>query len=493
MKILLVHPKYPDTFWSFKYALRFVFKKAGHPPLGLLTVASLLPKDFELKLVDMNVEELKEKHILWADYVFIGAMAIQKSSAVEVIAQCKTLGATVVAGGPLFTTDHEEFPDVDHFVLGEAEITLPQFIEDLRNTTPKQIYTSEQKADITTTPLPMWEILNMKKYASLNVQYSRGCPFNCDFCDITLLYGRVPRTKTTEQVIQELDKIYSMGWRGNVFFVDDNFIGNKRKLKSEVLPAIIKWMDERKHPFSYITQASIELADDEVLMTQMAKAGFDAVFIGIETPSEEGLAECTKHQNKGRDLVATVKKIQHFGLQVHAGFIVGFDSDPSTIFEKQIKFIQQSGITTAMVGLLNAFKGTRLYQRLEKENRLVKDVSGDNTDCSINFIPKMNYDTLIEGYKKILATIYSPKNYYARVRIFLKEYRPVKKPSAKINFAHLLGFLRSVVRLGVIGKERFHYWKLLIWSLFRRPRLFPLASTLAVYGFHFRRVFEKNM
>lgn len=493
MRILLVYPKYPDTFWSFKYALKFVFKKAGHPPLGLLTVASLLPRDFELKLVDMNVEKLKEKHILWADHVFIGAMAIQKKSAVEVIARCKALGAKVVAGGPLFTTAHEEFPDVDHFVLGEAEITLPQFIEDLRNATPKQIYTSEQKADITTTPLPMWEILNMKKYASMNVQYSRGCPFNCDFCDITLLYGRVPRTKTTAQVIQELDRIYSMGWRGNVFFVDDNFIGNKRKLKSDVLPAIIKWMDERKHPFTYITQASIELADDEELMTQMAKAGFDAVFVGIETPNEDGLTECTKHQNKGRDLVATVKKIQHFGLQVHAGFIVGFDSDPSTIFEKQIKFIQQSGITTAMVGLLNAFKGTSLYQRLEKENRLVKDISGDNTDCSINFVPKMNYDTLIDGYKKILATIYAPKNYYARVRVFLREYQPIQKPSVKISMTQFFGFLRSIVRLGVIGKERVQYWKLLIWSLFRRPRLFPLASTLAVYGFHFRRVFEKNM
>jgi radical SAM superfamily enzyme YgiQ (UPF0313 family) len=346
---------------------------------------------------------------------------------------------------------------------------------------------------MTKTPLPMWELLNMKRYASLNVQYSRGCPFNCDFCDITLFHGRVPRTKTAGQVIQELDRIYSMGWRGNVFFVDDNFIGNKRKLKTDVLPSVIEWMDERRYPFSFITQASIELADDEELMTLMARAGFDAVFVGIETPSEEGLAECAKHQNKGRDMVATVKKIQRFGLQVHAGFIVGFDSDPHTIFERQIKFIQQSGITTAMVGLLNAFKGTRLYQRLEKENRLVKDITGDNTDCSINFVPKMDRDTLIDGYKKILAAIYSPKNYYARVKTFLREYRPIQRPPARISLAQLAGFFRSAVRLGVIGKERFQYWKLLIWSLFRRPRLFPLASTLAVYGFHFRRIFEKNM
>jgi len=493
MKILLIHPKYPDTFWSFKYALKFAFKKAGHPPLGLLTVASLLPRDWDKKLVDLNVEKLKDKHIKWADYVFIGAMAIQKKSTREIIERCKKLGAKIVAGGPLFTTEHTEFDGVDHLVLNEAEITLPMFLEDLKNGHAGHLYTSEQRADISSTPLPTWNILNIKKYASMNIQYSRGCPFNCDFCDITLLYGRVPRTKTRDQIVQELEEIYRMGWRGNVFFVDDNFIGNKGRLKKEILPAIIQWMEEKKHPFSFITQASIELADDETLMTMMAGAGFDSVFIGIETPNEDALVECTKHQNKNRDLVATVKKIQNFGLQVQAGFIVGFDSDPQSIFDRQIKFIQQSGITTAMVGLLNAFKGTRLYQRLEKENRLVKNITGDNTDCSINFVPKMNYDTLISGYKRILATIYSPKNYYARVISFLKEYKPVQKQAVNFRFTHLLGFIKSIVRLGIIGKERFQYWKLLLWSLFKKPRLLPLASTLAVYGFHFRRIFEKNM
>ncbi len=491
MKILLVYPEYPDTFWSFKYALKFIFKKAGHPPLGLLTVASLLPKEFEQRLVDLNIRKLKDKDLKWADYVFLSAMAVQRDSAREIIERCNRLGVKVVAGGPLFTSEYEEFEGVNHFVLNEAEITLPDFLHDLKKGEPKPFYRTDNFVDMEKSPLPKFEMLRAKKYASMNIQYSRGCPFNCDFCDITLLYGRRPRTKSPDQVIRELDNIYSLGWRGNVFFVDDNFVGNKGKLKREVLPAVIKWMEERKYPFTFNTQASVELADDEELMTLMANAGFDAVFIGIETPNEAGLIECTKHQNKNRDLVAAVKKMQNFGLQVQAGFIVGFDSDPATIFEKQINFIQQSGVVTAMVGLLNAFKGTALYGRLEKEGRLLKKMTGDNTDCSINFIPKMKKETLIAGYKKIVSTIYSPKHYYKRVKNLLREYKPAHKTFVKIRFAHVMGMLRCVIRLGIIGKERFHYWGLMIWSLFKYPRLLPLAMTLSVYGYHFRRNFQR--
>ncbi len=494
MKVLLIYPEYPDTFWSFKYALKFVFKKASNPPLGLLTVAAMLPADFEKRVVDMNVEKLKDKDISWADYVFISAMAIQRDSVKEVIAKCKEYGTKIVAGGPLFTSAHEEFPDVDHLILNEAELTLPEFLNDLEHGTPKHIYSSSSWADMKETPAPIWKLSKMRKYASMSIQYSRGCPFNCDFCDITLLYGRVPRTKDTSQVMLELQNIYDKGWRSGVFFVDDNFIGNKRKLKTEVLPAIAEWMKQHKNPFSFITQASVELADDEELMRLMVKSGFDTVFVGIETPSEAGLLECKKHQNKNRDLVATVKKMQNFGLQVQAGFIVGFDSDPSSIFERQIKFIQQSGIATAMVGLLSAFKGTKLYQRLEKEGRLLREMSGDNTDFSINFIPKMNKETLINGYKKIIGTIYSPKHYYARVTNFLREYRPprqIRKLSFKIRFIHTAAFIKAIIKLGIIGRERFQYWKLMIWSLFKKPRLIPTATMLAIYGFHFRKNFEK--
>ena len=450
----------------------------------------MLPEEWEKRLVDMNVSALTDRDLEWADYVFISAMSIQKQSVKEIITRCKKIGVKTVVGGPLFTTGHEDFDDVDHFVLNEAEITLPPFLEDLRNGCAKHIYTSKELPDIEKTPIPSWGLINMKRYLSMNIQYSRGCPFNCEFCDIRVLYGDKVRTKGKGQILAELENLYSQGWRGGVFFVDDNFIGNKRKLKKEILPATIEWMERKKHPFAFNTETSINLSDDDELMQLMVKAGFDSVFVGIETPNEESLVECNKFLNRNRDLVACVKKIQRFGLQVQGGFIVGFDNDPLSIFERLIAFIKESGIVTAMVGLLNAPRGTGLYHRLEKENRLLKDVTGDNTDCSINFIPKMNYDTLIDGYKKILNTIYSSKHYYKRVKGFLREYKPLQKKGFRFHFNHIGALFKSVLFLGIIGRERFQYWKLFFWSLFRRPRLFPLAITFAIYGFHFRKVFE---
>ena len=494
MKILLAYPRYPDTFWSFKYALRFISKKASLPPLGLLTVAAMLPDGWEKKLVDMNITSLADEDIRWADYVFISAMVVQRDSAQEVITRCKKLGTRVVAGGPLFTTGHEDFAGVDHFVLGEAEVTLPSFLEDLAGGSAKPIYASNERPSITRTPVPQWSLIKMKHYSSMSLQYSRGCPFNCEFCDIIFLNGHKPRTKDKDQVVSELEAIYRYGWRGGVFVVDDNFIGNKRKLKAETLPAIIEWSESRKHPFTFFTEVSINLADDEELMRLMFEAGFDRVFIGIESPNEESLAECNKLPNKGRDLAASVRKIQNRGFEVQGGFIVGFDSDPISIFRSQINFIQNSGIVTAMVGLLNAPRGTRLYQRLKKENRLLQGTTGDNTDCSINFIPKMNYATLINGYKHILDTIYSPRHYYERVRTFLKEYKPRKRKGnmiARVRFYHIEGFFKSIWVLGIREKGRRYYWRLFASTLLRRPRSFPLSISLAVYGFHFRKIAEK--
>ena len=489
MKILFVYPQYPDTFWSFKHALKFVSKKAAFPPLGLLTVAAMLPEEWAKNLVDLNVTRLPDSSIKWADYVFISAMEVQKESVKKVIAQCKKLGAKIVAGGPLFTTgDVEEFEGVDHFVLGEAEVTLRPFLEDLKEGHARHIYASDERPDISTTPIPLWSLIDMKHYSSMNLQYSRGCPYDCEFCDIILLNGHTPRTKGKEQLVSEMDALYEQGWRGSLFIVDDNFIGNKRKLKEETLPALIEWRESKKYPFALYTEASINLADDEELMRLMVAAGFDVVFIGIETPNEESLVECTKYQNQNRDLVASVKTLQQFGLEVQGGFIVGFDSDPESIFQTQIDFIQKSGIVTAMVGLLNAPTGTKLYQRLEGEGRLLNSFTGNNTDFSLNFIPKMDQDKLIKGYKHILDTIYSPREYYKRIRTFLQVYKPQRTNAGKVQSHQIKAFFRSIWFLGIKGKGKRYYWRLFISYLMQSPPKFAKFITLAVYGYHFRKV-----
>ncbi len=499
MRILLISPKYPDTFWSFKHALKFTpSKKTTHPPLGLLTVAAMLPKAWDKRLIDLNVTpRIRDKDIEWADYVFISATSIQKKSIGEIVRRCNKLDAKIVAGGPYFTslynnlgTDCREYDGIDHLIFGEAEITLQPFLDDLANGRPKRIYATKEYSDVTTTPVPAWELIDMKRYVSMSIQYSRGCPFDCDFCDITRLCGRQPRTKTVEQVIAELEALYRRGWRAGVFFVDDNFIANKKKLKEELLPAISDWLRSRKPRFSFITQASINLADDEDLIRAMTHAGFDIVFVGIETPSEEGLKECSKGQNLGRDLIASVKKLQRFGLQVQGGFIVGFDSDTTSVFKSQIEFIQKSGIVTAMVGLLNALQGTRLYDQLAKEKRLLETTTGDNTDSSINFIPKMDYDKLIAGYKEVVRTIYSPEFYYRRINNFLNSYVRVHKVK-RFNWDYAAAFFISIWKLGIVETERLHYWRLFFRTMFTRPRYVPLAVTLAIYGYHFRKVFEK--
>jgi radical SAM superfamily enzyme YgiQ (UPF0313 family) len=491
MKILLVYPRYPDTFWSFRHALKFLSKKATFPPLGLLTVAAMLPAEWDKRVVDLNVRGLNDADIEWADYVFISAMVVQKNSALEVIARCNNLNIKVVAGGPLFTTGYEEFEGVDHFVLGEAEVTLPQFLADLAQGHPRRIYLSNERPDISQTPIPAWSLLNMKDYSAMSLQYSRGCPFDCEFCDIIVLNGHTPRTKTGQQTVDELEALYRHGWRGSLFIVDDNFIGNKKKLKAETLPAMIKWSKQKKYPFTFFTEASINLADDNDLMELMTEAGFNRVFIGIETPNEESLAECNKVQNSHRDLAAAVKNIQNHGFEVQGGFILGFDSDPTSIFRKQIQFIQKTGIVTAMVGLLNAPNGTKLYNRLKKENRLIKDFSGDNTDFSMNFTPRMKYETLVAGYKHVLDTIYSPRHYYERVVAFLKEYKPKKTAGiSQLRFSHIISLIKSLWLLGVINKGRSYFWRLLISTLLKRPRHLPLSIGLSVSGFHFRKVAE---
>ena len=489
MKILLVYPVCPESFWSFKNALKFIGKKAAVPPLGLITISAMLPKTWQKKLVDMNIAELKSSDIQWADYVFISAMYIQRESVNKIINDCKRLNKKIVAGGPLFTQDYNDYPLIDHFVLNEAEITLPHFLYDLSSGDPQRIYRTSKFADISQSPVPDYHLLSRKDYVYMNIQMSRGCPFNCNFCEITSLLGHKVRMKTTNQILCELDELYRLNWRGPIAIVDDNFIGNKNVIKKNLVPAIRNWMELHQFPFSFNTQSSINLADDKELMKAMIGAGFSSTFIGIETPDEQSLKECCKVQNNNRDLLESVKTIQREGMQVSGGFIVGFDTDTTTVFQRQIEFIQKSGIVSAMVGLLNAPKNTRLYKQLEAENRLTVESSGNNTDSTMNFIPKMNAEELIDGYHKIISGIYSIKPYYKRVRQMLINYKPVAKHKTKLDISLLKAFIKSSFIIGILNNGRSEYWKLLIWTLFIRPGSITDAITYTVYGYHFRMVY----
>ena len=488
MKALLIYPEYPDTFWSFKYALKFVSKKAAFPPLGLMTVASLLPQTWNKKLVDLNVEELKDEHLAWADMVFLGAMLVQSKSVAKVIDRCRQFNKTIVAGGPLFTTQHRHYPDINHFVLNEAEITLPQFLHDLAAGQPKPFYATDKKPDIIRTPIPLWSLIDMKNYATMPVQYSRGCPYNCEFCDIVIMNGRSPRSKTSVQMVREFQALYDAGWRKSVFIVDDNFIGNKKKVK-QVLPILADWQKEHKYPFTLLTEASVDLARDEELMQLMSKANFFKVFVGIETPNAESLRECDKQQNTSSNLTEAVTVIHRHGMQVMGGFIVGFDSDPENIFDMQVKFIQQVGIVTAMVGLLTALPQTRLWHRLKAEGRLVSDASGENTDGFLNFQPVMDKEKLLVGYRKLIDNLYSQKYYYQRINTFLKDYRPTVK--AKISREDILALMRSIWQLGIKSRARFRYWRLLVKTLLLKRKAMPIAVELAIFGLHYEKILKR--
>jgi radical SAM superfamily enzyme YgiQ (UPF0313 family) len=491
MKVLLVYPEFPDTYWSFRHALTFEGKQAAFPPLGLMTISPMLPKDWERKLVDLNVEELWPDDIEWADIVMVSAMIVQRESLEEVVGLCRKLGKKVVVGGPYVSTSSERLPDADHIFIGEAETTLPEFINDLELGIARKIYKADERPSLLNTPVPDFSLIDMKHYSAMNIQYSRGCPFNCEFCDIIEIYGRVPRTKSNQQMILELDELRATGWRGLVFIVDDNFIGNKKNVRI-FMPDLIKWSRENDYPFSFITEASVNLAEDDALLEMMETAGFRRVFLGIETPVEESLKEAQKGQNTRRDLLDSVKKIQSYGMEVMAGFIVGFDNDPENIFELQMKFIRESGIPLAMVGLLTALPDTQLWRRLETEGRLIEMSTGNNTDCSLNFVPKMNPARLVEGYKNILRNIYSPEEYYRRALDCLSRFHKNRiEPRTSTLLEDIRSLYRIIVKLGIRDSGRRAFWNYVYRLVRFYPRDIAHGLTLAAMGYHFRQITEK--
>ena len=489
MNILLVYPPTPDTFWSFKHVLPFVSKRSTFPPLGLLTIAAMLPPDWQTRLVDMNIRPLKDEDLLWADYVMVSAMVVHKEAVAHLTERCHNLGKPIIAGGPLFSTRPDAFPGVDHLVLGEAEPVMPQLISDIRKGALERAYAATDRPDVSASPTPRWDLLNLEHYVTMAVQFSRGCPFDCEFCDIPHMSGHVPRAKKPAQLIAELDDLRRRGWKDMVFVVDDNFIGNKRVTK-ELLREMIAWRKRTRAPMGFLTEASANLADDPELCSLMVQAGFKKVFVGIETPSAQSLEECRKLQNCGRDLVAAVQTLQKAGLEVMGGFIVGFDSDGPDIFKRQFEFIQRSGVVTAMVGLLNALPETRLYRRLMNEGRLEGDTTGNNTEARLNFKPRLNREFLIDGYRDLMKRLYEPRNYYRRIRTFLKRQNPAG-PRLRVSRSDMVAFVKSLWLLGVWHRGRIGYWRLCIGSLLVRPRQFPKAMELAIMGYHFRRVAKK--
>jgi radical SAM superfamily enzyme YgiQ (UPF0313 family) len=486
MKILMVYPQTPDTFWSFKHVLPFISKKAAFPPLGLLTVAAMLPARWEIRLIDINVERLTDEDLAWADYVMLSAMIVHKESIREIFARCEAMAKPVIAGGPLFTTGHEAFPNVRTFVLGEAEEIMERLVADIECGQLQHIYTSPGRPDISQVPVPRWDLIEPRNYATMAVQFSRGCPYDCEFCDIIVMNGRVPRTKSPRQLVAELEALSERGWKDMVFVVDDNFIGNKKQTKA-LLREMIEWRERTRVKMGFFTEASVNLADDTELCELMVQAGFKKVFVGIETPSVESLEECRKLQNRGRDLVETVTSLQGYGFEVMGGFIVGFDNDSQDIFKRQFEFIQRSGVVTAMVGLLTALPQTRLYNRLMKEGRLVADATGNNTDAVLNFKPKLNREFLVNGYRDLVKRLYEPKAYYQRIRTFMQHHHP-SGPRLRVSPADMKAFVKSFWLLGVWHRGRTQYWRFFWETLLLRPRQFRYAIELAIMGYHFRRV-----
>lgn len=488
MNVLLIYPGFPDTYWSFRYALSFQGKRAAQPPLGLMTVAALLPPAWNKRLIDTNVERLRDRDLAWADIAFIGGMHVQQRDLLTIVRRCRARGLRTVVGGPITSSVPAAALECDHVVIGEAEDLIADLARDFEADAALPLYQCGERPGLERSPLPDLSLIRMRRYSTMTVQYSRGCPFACEFCDIIEIYGRHPRTKPVDHVLAELDQLHNAGWRGPVFIVDDNFIGNKPCARA-LLDSLCLWQQAHGRPFRFITEASINLSDDPDLLRQFQQAGFASVFLGIETPDESSLAAVNKLQNTHRDLLASIARIQQAGIEVMGGFILGFDTDRDDVFDRLVDFIQNSGIPIAMVGLLQALPGTQLFRRLTSEGRILSAGGGNNTSSHLNFRPRMNADRLLEGYRSVLRRIYSSESYYQRVRRYLTICHP--RYRGNLSFANVRALGLSVLRQGILHKSRVSYWKFVFTAATRHPREFGAAMTLAVMGYHFQTMTDR--
>lgn len=490
VKVLMVWPRFPSSFWSFGGMMELIPEETIHPPLGLITVAALCPKSWTLKLLDRSFDDLTDADILWADLVMLSGMRVQRDDIRATLLRARTLGKRTMVGGPYASSEPETLlAFADHVVAGEPDEEFAEIAVGLERGYARRLYVVHDKPDVSKTPAPRFDLLNLSKYASMAVQFSRGCPFQCEFCDIITIYGRKPRTKSPAQLLAELDALYALGWRDQVFIVDDNFIGNHKRAL-ELAQSLEPWQNARQFPFLFYTEASIDLAQRPELIRAMVKANFFYVFVGIETPSKEGLAEAKKFQNLRRDPLECIHFIQSQGLWVTAGFIIGFDSDTEDIFERQREFIERAAIPWAMAGFLQAPPTTPLYTRMQNEGRLLKE--GEKATSNFdppNFRTLLPLPVLLRGLRQTLVGLYAPSAFYDRAYRSLQQWETHEQRATPYPLSLTLAILiRSMFRQGFLSSYRRAYWKFL-WQVlthwYRNPPKLTLGITLLLSGHHF--------
>jgi radical SAM superfamily enzyme YgiQ (UPF0313 family) len=487
MKVLLIYPLFPKSFWSFEKTLALVDCKALMPPLGLITVAAILPQEWEFKLIDHNIEEINESDWDWAELVIISGMIVQKDDMLLQVAAAKQRNKLVAVGGPYATTSPQEVLDAkaDFLVLDEGEITLPMFVEALEKGDRSGIFRSAEKPAVTETPIPRYDLLDLTAYDNMSVQFSRGCPFQCEFCDIIVLYGRKPRTKEPQQLLAELECIYNLGWRGAVFMVDDNFIGNKRNVKL-LLKELKVWMAAKEYPFGITTEASVDLAQDDELMQLMVECNFKKVFLGIETPDQDSLALTSKFQNTRDPLTESIDKITRAGMQVMAGFIIGFDGEKPHAGDRIVRFVEQTNIPLAMFSMLQALPSTALWNRLEKEGRLLNSSANINQTTLMNFIPTRDIEEIASEYVNAFWQLYDPAAYLNRIFDYYMKLGAVKNAkSLRPSWKTIRALSLLLWKQGVIAQTRWLFWRNLIQVLIQKPRQLEIYMTLCAYLEHF--------
>ena len=487
---LMVWPRFPPSFWGFEGVLEMLPERSMTPPLGLITVAALCPPSWNLRLIDHNFEELRDEDLLWADLVMVSAMHAQRVDCRAVLARARSLGRRTFIGGPWASSEPELLSSLaDHVLAGEAEEVFADIAASLERGGSRGLYRVADKPDVSHSPMPRFDLLRLDKYTSMPVQFSRGCPFQCEFCDIITIYGRRPRTKTSAQLISELDTLRALGWRNEVFIVDDNFIGNSRQAL-QLARDLTAWQARHGHPFSFYTEASIDLADNPELLAAMVEANFMYVFIGIETPSAEALKGSRKFQNLRKNNVEQIHLIQQSGLWVLGGFIVGFDSDDESIFERQTEFIERTAIAWAMAGVLQAPPTTALYDRLKREGRLFEDSEATSNFSPPNFRTNMPTTVLLRGLSKLLVGLYEPKSFFARALRSLELWRPKatqRPPELPLSY-NLRVLFASMWKQGVRSSYRRAYWHYLgslVWRWSRQPAKMWLGFMILLSAHHF--------